>query len=605
MAIITDPDDLNQGTEVTINTGTKRITLNEAGNLSEDGVTLKALYSFLKEEWKSDPNLIKFPFPMVPITDEQFEFVNGWDLSNDPSRHLIRTAGWAVRNLAGAATQMWAGIISLGALREVDSGLVTIDVNASARTYTRTTGSFLANGFLPGQRVTFSGFTNSGNNGDKVIESVTATVITVVSGAGLVNEAGNGNERANASTQVYYIQEDSTTAPVTNFVKLGRVNQAVQVYRDDDGDGNTNEGSDYDRRGFLKLFAREWGDTYASASLDDIGVTELTYQAYRFPLTTARDIKVQETFEADVANAPYDDLSITWVTGTLFEDWVSGAAYVIGNVVRDTTLGVPRWFRAKTNHSGVATAPNLDGTNWEVYPGEREIGPDSWFAFSVIIDADTGAAGPVKSAEQIYTFVQYSLRQAGDIDAGTGTRHGKIAPQLLGFIGDTLNTRYAVSGAITGGTYIDDFDPQDINRITFRDSQNVERTFPFTATLAINFGANLVADPDASYWVFFTNDDAGDNAGNDYGTANAIIVKDADNIDMQGDVNGQSTIVHTYAYDGNTQRGAGSAGTNAPITAVAIGLSTGQFVVAEGTIARSTSNAVSLVAALERNYSNP
>ena len=48
MALITDPDQLNQSTEITINTSAKTITLNVAGNLSNDGVTGQALYSFLK-----------------------------------------------------------------------------------------------------------------------------------------------------------------------------------------------------------------------------------------------------------------------------------------------------------------------------------------------------------------------------------------------------------------------------------------------------------------------------------------------------------------------------------------------------------------------------
>lgn len=52
MALIIDPDDLNQGTEVTINTTAKTIALNVAGNLSDDGATGQAFYSFLKEECK-------------------------------------------------------------------------------------------------------------------------------------------------------------------------------------------------------------------------------------------------------------------------------------------------------------------------------------------------------------------------------------------------------------------------------------------------------------------------------------------------------------------------------------------------------------------------
>ena len=120
MALIVDPDDLNQSTEVTFDTAAKTITLNQAGNLSTDGVTLKALYSFCKEEWKNDAALIPFEFPFVPITDESFELVDGWDFANDASRYLIRTAGWAVKNTSGNVTQQWSGIIGLGSIEAND-----------------------------------------------------------------------------------------------------------------------------------------------------------------------------------------------------------------------------------------------------------------------------------------------------------------------------------------------------------------------------------------------------------------------------------------------------------------------------------------------------
>lgn len=86
----------------------------------------------------------------------------------------------------------------LGAIAgQADSGAgaLTIDVVAAAKTYTRGSGSFVTDGFLAGQTVTTSGFTNSGNNGTHVIATVTATVMTMTSATGLVNESGNGNER--------------------------------------------------------------------------------------------------------------------------------------------------------------------------------------------------------------------------------------------------------------------------------------------------------------------------------------------------------------------------------------------------------------------------
>lgn len=444
MATITDPDLLNQGTEVTISTAGKTIALSVAGNLSTDGVTLKALYSFLKEEWKNDSNLIKFPFPMGPITDEQFEFINGWDFLNDTARNLIRNAGWAVVNTSGVVTGMWAGVITLGSLESDD--------------------------------------------------------------------------------QVYYQQTAGGAA--TNIVLTGPVNQAVQVYSDPNGDGSTADG--FDRRSVLNLFVREWQQTYAKSTLSDIGVSQMTYQAYRFPLTSSSDLKVTHTESSVNTTAPYTGVTITYY-----------------------------------------------GTNQS-----RSIGGTS-YPFRIIIDGNNA------TAEQIYEKVQYQLRQNSDIDAGGGTVTGKTANDLLYFVGDTLKTRQ--------GVYIDNYNTNDINRLVFTDYNGVERTFPYVATLTLNFGDNLKNDAAAVYRVFFTSG---------YGTASAITVNDKDSVAMSGNVGGASSITKTFDYDGNVQGGR-TAGTDANITVVAIGLSTGQYVSATGTIQRSNANSVSLVASLERSYANP
>lgn len=460
MALITDPDLLAQGVEVTINTGAKTIALNIAGDLSTDGVTLKCLYSFLKEEWKSDTALIKFPFPMGPITDEQFEFVSGWNLANDASRYLIRTGGWAVISpTTGNPTEMWAGVITLGSLESDD--------------------------------------------------------------------------------QVYFQQ---TGGGASSDIELtGPVNQAVKIYTDTDGNGTP----DTDSRSYLKLFVREWQQTYAAASLSDIGVTQMAYQVYRFPLASGSDLKVTHLETGIDANAdgtadvsPYSGMTITYY----------------------------------------ATDQN------------KTIGAGS-YPFRVVVDGNGG------TAEQIYEFVQWSLRKNGDIDAGAGTVTGKTADALLRFVGDNLIT--------STGVFIEDFSTSDTNRITFTDYNGVARTYPYVAVLTLNFGDTLRADADAKYWVYFTNDDAGDNAGDDYGTAGAILVQDNSDVDMTGLISGAASVTLTYDYDGNVQRGAASAGDDAPITVVAIGLGTAQFVKATATIQRSNANVASLVAPLERNYLNP
>lgn len=460
MAVIADPDLLHQATEVTINAGAKTIALNIAGNLTTEGVTLKCLYSFLKEQWKNDAALIKYPFPMGPITDEQFEFINGWNLADSASKYLIRTGGWAVISpTTGNPTEMWAGIITLGSLVAPD--------------------------------------------------------------------------------QVYFQQ--SAGGAAANIQLQSRVNQAVQIYSDTNGDGTP----DYDYRTYLKLFVREWQKTYGSSALTDIGVTQMTYQAYRFPLAASSDLKVS------VAKTAID-----------------------------------------SNSDGTADALPYSGMSITYYGTDqnRTIGAGS-YPYRVIINGNNA------TAEKIYEFVQWSLTKNSDIDAGAGSVIGKTADSLLTFVGDALVT--------SAGVYIDNFNALDTNRITFTDKNSVARTFPYVANLTINFGPNLVADAAAVYKVFFTNDDAGDNTGRDFGTANAIVVNNASAVPMSGSVSGQSSISLTYDYDGNVQRGNASAATNAPITVVAIGLSTGQYVSATGTISRSTANSISLVASLERNYQNP
>jgi hypothetical protein len=120
----------------------------------------------------------------------------------------------------------------------------------------------------------------------------------------------------------------------------------------------------------------------------------------------------------------------------------------------------------------------------------------------------------------------------------------------------------------------------------------------------LNFNDNLVNDPDAEYWVYYTNTPSGAN----WGQSNAIIVEDADYAQMIGAVTAPQ-ISRTYDYDANTQGGrvpAAPPGGDVNITGISIGLQTGQYVRANLVgMTRSKQNALSLVAPLERNYDNP
>lgn len=89
-------------------------------------------------------------------------------------------------------------------------------------------------------------------------------------------------------------------------------------------------------------------------------------------------------------------------------------------------------------------------------------------------------------------------------------------------------------------------------------------------------------------------------AGNDYGEAGAITVNDASGTPITGTISA-SPISFTYDYDGNTQAGY-SAGTDRPVTLIGIRPGSGKFVVATGTLTRSKTIALSLVAEQDRVY---
>lgn len=102
---------------------------------------------------------------------------------------------------------------------DIHSGNLTIDVVASTGTYTRSAGSFLTDGFKEGMKVTMSGHTLGTNNSQRIIDTVTATVITVTDNTGLADESGGGNE--NVDTTYLWLQLLTGIAPTDGQTVTG------------------------------------------------------------------------------------------------------------------------------------------------------------------------------------------------------------------------------------------------------------------------------------------------------------------------------------------------------------------------------------------------
>ena len=623
MALITDPDNLNQGVEVDFDTSLKTITLNQAGNLSTDGVTLQAVYSFCKEEWKSDAALIPVEFPFVPITDESYELVEGWDFANDASRYLIRTGGWAVKDTSNNVTQKWAGIIGLGTIEANDQLYFNQGVGAT-------------NVQLLGQV----------NQAVQILDDP--------------NGDGNfadGFDRTNEFT--LFVREQGQLFGSSNLTGIGVSSLDSQAYR-----------FPISTAGDTKITATDntidtstpYTDATNQFTATDISFTAnntiTTAGAVNFSGLTAGDIIVITTasglndgfYEVATANAT----TITVAT-TDIQTETSGAA---GSVTVAQSLMSIKYYTT-------AQPRTISGTSYN---------------FGVIIDAAGG------TAEEVYEFVQRTLRRNIDINPETTEVIGKTTDELLRFVGDDLKIAEAVTGTASvnpagGGTgvFIDNFQAGDTNRLFFVDNLGATVQFDFVAVTTLSFNPNLTNDADAIFRVFFTTNPAGN-----YGTSSAVIVHANDNVQStdisfdstadtittagavdfgifsagdyieienstsndgfykvssvttvsntndtitvdttfagipanesagatvdvtqaaMGDISGNASIQFDFNYD-NNQQGGRTQATNAPITVVAIGLQTGQFVSAETTIERTVTNSASLVAPLERNYEN-
>lgn len=442
MPTITDPDNLfdtgtadSAGKNIHIDTALRTIKIrnNSAAPkgpvLDETGVTLQALYSFLKEEWKDDPNnrqLIAYPFPLIAITPEQFEWRYGWSPADDSSRSLIRTAGWREFGTDNS-TQLreYIGTISLGNI-----------------------------------------------DGDQ-----------------------NQDEAGNQHT-VYYGWFNATTgvsvAGPTDYDFPGEVNQAVQTYLDTNGDGTP----DFDyRSNVLRLFIRQQGKTFDQTDTTDIGLVggaTLPYNTQRFPLVENNDLKIIGT--GTEASPEYSDAIISAARA-------AGSKYTAPNTSsRDGS---------KIEYLAADASSSTFGYSEDLFGGSQN--------FGVKITSQSGVDGttPLTNAE-LYAWTQFQLRQDSDIALGTTSLKGKLADELLAFVGDTLTTKQVTnieqSGALTG-TAILNINADDINNTQLLPTGAAAtlKRFPFSTNIQVSFSQDIL-DDSANAKVFLYYDHTRDYA---------------------------------------------------------------------------------------------
>lgn len=527
---------------VHFDTDGREVYLLEKGLLSVDGVAMRALHSFMKEEWKSDAFLISAaPFPMIGISFAagQWQFgvdpsgnFNGWKPAENvaspvaiQTRRLIRNAGWDEISSAGNTLRQYFNVTTLGSFEDSVNDLAyyrfgsdatdlgaAVDyefagpVNepvlffrefgnpascnfATSSTITRASGSFLTDGYQVGGQVTIRNADQAGNNGTFVITAVVALTLTV-SGTPFTTGADSNAQLAVDNSNAF-----------TTFLRVR------------DADPN--------------------GKTYAQANLAAAGETEVTSKIIKFPLSNATDLDISETDANIASNTPYTEIRVRYLPAAYNREVDSatkrnfGIVVDVGTYSRDNGASSGTTLFTSANHvlglgedltdytggtliihegtdqgsHTISGTPVNNAGTLEITLTGALAGTESNLSFTM------QRATPVTaSKKQIYEKVQYQLRQAADIDGTHNVVNGRTADALARFVGPDLQMGATLPNNPNGGgsgVIIEGFDANDTNNLFFFDNGGVSRNFPFVAAGTLTFNQLLVDDSDGEYWLYY------------------------------------------------------------------------------------------------------
>jgi len=454
-------DSNSEAKNVFFDTAAKLMYLLEQAALDVAGVGLDIFYKFAKEEWKDDDYLNAFPFPMFAIDTDAGKYIVGTDGSNNNgwtwqdvispairTRKLIRSAGWQETSAAGIVLAQWAGIQTLGTFE--DSGTDNAYYQFGTDTTVDDTVNFDFNGPVNEAILCLEEQTRTDL-------AITTTTITRVGGS-FIDEGykvggavtiRDAEDGANDGTHTLSI----VTALVltTSGLTANADDTAAQLSVDN-------------RSAFAtRLRVRDGdtnGKTFGSSNLAAAGESTLGNRLFKFPLSNVTDLKI---------------------------------------AVVDTGIDA--------NSDGVADVAPYTGMTITYYGSPQSISGyvGGSYNFGIGIDANGG------TAQQVYEFVQWSLRSTGgngtgDIDSDADTAIGRAMDGLLVFEGDTLISGKTIPGNPDGGgtgVYIENIAAADQNNVKNYDNTGAERAFPETIAVVLDFNAALINDTVATYDLYF------------------------------------------------------------------------------------------------------
>tara|TARA_R110000772_G_scaffold8737_2_gene28942 strand:- start:16974 stop:18650 length:1677 start_codon:yes stop_codon:yes gene_type:complete len=520
MAKIISKADLNVGTELTVDTTTRTITLNVAGNLvAKDGVTWQALYSKLIQLWETG-SYNEFPFPVYAIDALSGQFnigfdgtrYNTWkfgDTLSTGTRLYLRDGGW---NEYAATTPSADGTAVAGTIAATFAGIVSLGtVSSGAQLYYQK-----VSGAAP---IDFT-YTDAANLGVQVF-----------------GDAANGNFTSNT-----YLQ---------GFVRVYGKRYTSSVLADT---GKTGTGS------FLvNLLLSNSDDLDSTGVYADIITTPVApYTKMRinyFPTAFVRDVDVtgtQRSFGIVVDNGTHSGVDGAVAGGTTITSAVGG---ITGANFTGGTVEIHNTGTAKGVYTIVGTP-----TATVVTVAETITGTISNLSFTI-----KPTVASTATLRQIYSFVQAKLIQPttiNDVSGGTSVI-GKTASLLLNWTAKLVAGVFAPINLAGGGSgvSIEGLADADINTVQLYDNSAILREYGVVSAGNLNFSTNLVGGWYALYYSDLTGT-------NDWGTATAVIVRDKTNTDIAGTI-ATTIIPFNYDFTNQIEGGLRTGGTNTAVTLVA------------------------------------
>jgi len=613
--------------EVQIDVSLRNIDLTKTATLSDDGVSLQALYSYLKSVWRqtdftagvtsassltitldagdakilpgmkvrilSGPgtiggsatgegtvdtisgtslvllaggetasmdattvltvinHLIEYPFPLVAITPEQFEFQFDWTMTDATAKKLLRDAGW--QELASGAVDgpKYTGIISLGTIDTV-TGVSVTGTPASGQAVLPVSD---ASSLTVGMEVRVVSGTGVLAPNTKIL-SIAGNNVTLDTN---ISTTFDNAETMLFGDRVYYAfyntATETWTTPV-DFDFLGTVNEPILT------DNGVDDPGDFTNQ-VLTLFIRTEGKTYGKSSSVDIGIPDIggtgagniNFQVYRFPLSESADLNYYDADgstpvetdvaiqAADAAGEKYDAVTVATTlidtsSGTTI-DVASGlgASVKVGSFVYDEQGLIPPNTQVVSIATDAITISNALTSNTIVTGDDVRFcnGPHIIFhatdqssadyfvtdlkapgaasSYGVTINARDGSSGnpgTSLSLKELYVWTQYQLRQAGSIDfdadiegGNVGVQNGKTSDNMLTFVGADLQSVNLLtpSSAAWGAGNLDratvtdgsgvmyyNFASSVIGNVKLRDNSGVLHAFPVISSGKISFG---------------------------------------------------------------------------------------------------------------------